>query len=145
MTPEEFRNAGHQVIDWVADFRAGVNQLPVMAQVGPGAVKAKLPQAPPQEPESFQAILADLDYTGSDVALLVNGLGATPYEELYVIYRRVKQILDGRRIKIRRPYVGEYVTSLEMAGCSVTVSAVDAAMLALWDTPLHTPALRWGM
>ena len=68
MTPEEFRNAGHQVIDWVADFRAGVNQLPVMAQVEPGAVKAKLPQAPPQEAEAFPAILADLD------SLIVPGL-----------------------------------------------------------------------
>lgn len=68
MTPEEFRNAGHQLIDWVADFRSGIPQQPVMAQVEPGAIKARLPQTPPQQPESFAAVLADLD------ALIVPGL-----------------------------------------------------------------------
>ncbi len=61
MTPEEFRQAGHQLIDWVADFRAGIAQRPVMAQVEPGALRAQLPPAPPQQPESFQQILTDLD------------------------------------------------------------------------------------
>ena len=61
MTPEEFRQAGHQLIDWVADFRAGIRQRPVMAQVEPGALRAQLPPAPPQQPESFQQILTDLD------------------------------------------------------------------------------------
>jgi aromatic-L-amino-acid decarboxylase len=61
MTPEEFRNAGHQLVDWVADFRAGIAQRPVMAQVAPGEVKAQLPAIPPQEAESFAQILADLD------------------------------------------------------------------------------------
>jgi dihydroxyacetone kinase-like protein len=54
-------------------------------------------------------------------------------------------VLDGHRLKIARCLTGSYVTSLEMAGCSVTVSAMDAATLALWDAPVHTAALRWGM
>lgn len=61
MTPEEFREAGHRLIDWVADFRAGIIQRPVMAQVAPGAIKAKLPATPPQQPEPFERIFADLD------------------------------------------------------------------------------------
>jgi len=61
MTPEEFRTAGHQLIDWVADFRSGIGQHPVMAQVEPGQIKASLPNTPPQEPEPFQDILHDLD------------------------------------------------------------------------------------
>lgn len=68
MTPEEFRQAGHQLIDWVADFRAGLAQRPVMAQVAPGDIKAQLPPAPPQQPEAFQQILQDLD------TLIVPGL-----------------------------------------------------------------------
>ena len=92
--------------------------------------------------EMVEAILADLDYAGSDVAVLVNGLGATPYEELYVVYRRVKQILDARRIRIRRPYVGEYVTSLEMAGASVSLLRLDGELDALLAAPAHTPMFR---
>lgn len=61
MTPEEFRQHGHQLIDWVADFRAGIANRPVMAQVEPGAIKAQLPASPPQQPETFAQILADLD------------------------------------------------------------------------------------
>ncbi|MFN8492483.1 MAG: pyridoxal-dependent decarboxylase [Caldilineaceae bacterium] len=68
MTPEEFRRAGHELIDWVADFRAGIVQRPVMAQVAPGDVKAQLPPSPPEHPEAFQQILQDLD------AILVPGL-----------------------------------------------------------------------
>lgn len=68
MTPEEFRQHGHQLIDWVADFRAGIANRPVMAQVEPGAIKAQLPASPPQQPETFAQILADLD------SLIVPGL-----------------------------------------------------------------------
>src|SRR5262245_12664630 len=61
MTPEEFRTAGHRLIDWIADYRVGLAARPVMAQVKPGAIKAMLPAAPPQEAEPFEAIVADLD------------------------------------------------------------------------------------
>ncbi|MCW5623086.1 MAG: aspartate aminotransferase family protein, partial [Burkholderiales bacterium] len=61
MTPEEFRRYGHAVVDWIADYRTRLEQLPVMAQTAPGDIKARLPASPPLEPESFEAILADLD------------------------------------------------------------------------------------
>src|SRR5919202_7144952 len=61
MTPEEFRQVGHQLIDWIADYRAGVGELPVMSQVTPGAIRARLPAAPPQEGEPFATILEDVD------------------------------------------------------------------------------------
>src|SRR5580704_9834145 len=61
MTPEEFRRAGHQVIDWIADYRARVAEYPVMAQTAPGDVKAQLPSSPPEQPEGFEAILGDLE------------------------------------------------------------------------------------
>jgi dihydroxyacetone kinase-like protein len=65
--------------------------------------------------------------------------------ELYVMVHAAHKILEAAGVKAVRHLTGPYVTSLEMAGCSITVCAVDAPMLALWDAPLHTPALRWGM
>lgn len=61
MTPEEFRKRGHELIDWIADYRARVPQLPVMAQTQPGEIKAALPKSPPEKPESFDAILRDVE------------------------------------------------------------------------------------
>src|SRR5215831_8850245 len=61
MTPEEFRAAGHRIVDWIADYRARVGELPVMAQIAPGDVRRQLPPNPPIEPESFDTILSDLD------------------------------------------------------------------------------------
>ena len=81
---------------------------------------------------------------GARVAVLVNGLGATPPEELYLIYRRVHLALADRGVKIHRRYIGEYATSLEMAGFSVTLLRLDDDLARWWDAPVHTPALRWG-
>ena len=78
--------------------------------------------------EIVESILADLDYKGSDVALLVNGLGGSPAEELFVVYRRVKQICDANNINIRFKHVGEQVTALEMAGVSVSLMRLDTEM-----------------
>jgi dihydroxyacetone kinase len=78
--------------------------------------------------EIMESILADLDYKGSDVALLVNGLGGSPAEELYVVYRRVKQICDAHKINIRFKHVGEQVTALEMAGVSVSLMRLDTEL-----------------
>ena len=77
--------------------------------------------------------------------LLVNGFGGTPALELYVMVRAVHKLLAGAGVKAVRYLTGPYVTSLEMAGCSVTLAAVDRDMLGLWDAPVHTAALRWGM
>jgi dihydroxyacetone kinase-like protein len=79
------------------------------------------------------------------VLLLVNGFGGTPAMELYLMYNSAKRILDGKGIKATRALVGSYITSLEMAGCSLTVSALDSDLTALWDSPVHTAALRWGV
>jgi dihydroxyacetone kinase len=89
-----------------------------------------------------EKILADMDYAGGDVAVLVDGLGATPYEELYVMYRRVKQILDAKRIAIRHKFVGEYATSLEMAGASVSLMRLDTELHDMLAMPMHTPMIK---
>ncbi len=78
--------------------------------------------------EIMDSIMADLDFKGNDVALLVNGLGGSPAEELYVVYRRVKQICDANRINIRFKHVGEQVTALEMAGVSISLMRLDTEM-----------------
>lgn len=76
---------------------------------------------------------------GEEVSVLVNGLGATPPEELYIIYRKVHQILSSRQVKIYRPYIGEFATSLEMAGCSITLFKLDDELKALLDAPASSP------
>ncbi len=88
----------------------------------------------------MDAILGDLPLTkGDTVSVLVNGLGATPKEELYVMYRRVHGILGERGIRVHRPYVGEYATSMEMAGASVSLLKLDAELTSLLDAPAATP------
>jgi phosphoenolpyruvate---glycerone phosphotransferase subunit DhaK len=90
-------------------------------------------------------ILADLDFSGDDcVILFVNSMGATPLIELYVVYHEVATILDKAGIRIARSLVGPYITSLDMAGCSVTLLRADDELLQLWDHPVNTPALRKG-
>jgi dihydroxyacetone kinase-like protein len=90
-------------------------------------------------------ILADLPFNrGDDVIAFVNGLGGTPLIELYVIYNEVAKILSDRGISVARPLVGPYLTSLEMAGASITLLKVTDDLLALWDAPVVTPGLRWG-
>jgi len=92
--------------------------------------------------EMVETILGDLDYSGSEVAVLVNGLGATPYEELYIIYRRVSQILAARRIPIRHRFVGEYATSLEMTGASVSLLRLDSELSACLAAPADCPMFK---
>jgi phosphoenolpyruvate---glycerone phosphotransferase subunit DhaK len=81
---------------------------------------------------------------GADVIALVNGLGGTPLIELYLLYGEVARILADAGVTIARSLVGNYVTSLDMAGASITLCRADEQMLRLWDAPVHTPALRWG-
>jgi dihydroxyacetone kinase-like protein len=82
---------------------------------------------------------------GSETIVLLNGLGGTPLIELYVLYGEVAALLDKAGVRIARNLVGNYVTSLDMAGASLTVCRVDAELLRLWDAPVRTPALRWGV
>jgi len=81
--------------------------------------------------------------SGEKVLLFVNGMGGTPSSELYVVYRAARRLLEERGVSVERSLVGSYVTSLEMQGCSVTVMRLDDELTALWDAPVHTPALRW--
>ena len=81
----------------------------------------------------------------SEVLLLVNGFGGTPAMELYVMANSARLLLEKAGLKVVRQLVGNYVTSLEMAGCSITCTITSPEILQLWDDPVHTPALRWGM
>ncbi|MES1163138.1 MAG: dihydroxyacetone kinase subunit DhaK, partial [Rhizobacter sp.] len=112
----------------------------------PGRKRVRLGSADEIAAELTGAILKDLSLPrGQEVILLVNGFGGTPLLELYLMVNATRKVLAEAGVKVVRHLTGSYVTSLEMAGCSVTVSAVDAAALALWDSPVHTPALRWGV
>ncbi|MGW2920226.1 dihydroxyacetone kinase subunit DhaK [Streptomyces angustmyceticus] len=92
---------------------------------------------------TVDALLADLD-PRLPVLVLVNGMGSTPLLELYGFNAEVRRVLDERGVAVARTLVGNYVTSLDMAGCSVTLCQVDGELLRLWDAPVQTPALRWG-
>ena len=91
-------------------------------------------------------IVSDFDLKrGESVIAMVNGMGGTPLIELYIVYNELANILDGIGVSIARQLVGSYITSLDMAGCSITLVRADDELLKLWDAPVHTPALRWGI
>ena len=93
----------------------------------------------------LEPILGDLEFTGGDgVLAFVNGMGGTPLIELYLMFHEVSTRLAKAGVTVARSLVGSYITSLDMAGCSVTLLKLDAEMLGLWDAPVRTPALRWG-
>jgi dihydroxyacetone kinase-like protein len=93
----------------------------------------------------LEPVLQDLSIASGDkVLLFVNGMGGTPQSELYIVYRRAAQVLAERGATVERSLVGNYVTSLEMQGCSVSVLRLDDELTTLWDAPVHTAALRWG-
>jgi phosphoenolpyruvate---glycerone phosphotransferase subunit DhaK len=112
----------------------------------PGRRRVPLASADAIAAELLEAILKDLaPGKGSDVLLLVNGFGATPLIELYLMVNSAKRILDGAGITAARFLTGSYVTSLDMAGVSVTLSVLDHQAKTLWNAPVHTAALRWGV
>jgi dihydroxyacetone kinase-like protein len=92
------------------------------------------------------AIVEDLPFkAGDEVLAFVNGMGGTPLSELYIVYSDLSDFLEKKGIKIVRNLVGNYITSLEMQGCSITLLRLDEEMKRLWDAPVCTPGLRWGM
>ena len=112
----------------------------------PGRRRVKLLTADAIAGEMMTAIMAELDTAKKNgVLLFVNGFGGTPLMELYLMYHAAAAELAKRGVKIARSLVGSYVTSLDMAGCSLTVTALDDEMTRHWDAPVHTPGLRWGM
>jgi dihydroxyacetone kinase-like protein len=111
----------------------------------PGRRREKIKPAAEIVAEMTDAILGDLDPpSGSELLAFVNGLGGTPMIELYVIYNELAKQLEQRGVTATRSLVGNYITSLEMAGASITLVTLDDELTGLWDAPVHTPALRWG-
>jgi len=112
----------------------------------PGRRRDTLKSADAIAEEICTAILGDLGDKAKGPALLfVNGFGGTPLMELYLMYNSARKIFEKRGVTIIRSLVGSYVTSLDMAGCSITLTMLDDEMTGWWDAPVHTAALRWGM
>ena len=111
----------------------------------PGRYREKLAPAHDVVERLATAIVEDLPYeSGDKVLAMVNGMGGTPLIELYIVYRELERFLSERGITIERRLVGDYITSLEMAGCSITLLRLDDELTQLWDAPVHTPALRFA-
>ena len=111
----------------------------------PGRKRVKIEKADAIAHTLMSAIDSDLKpKPGAPALLLVNGFGGTPLMELYLMYDAARRYCEGRNIKVARSLVGNYTTSLEMAGCSLTLTALDDELIKLWDRPVHTAALRWG-
>ncbi len=112
----------------------------------PGRRRMKIASAAEIAELLVKPVIEDLPFkSGDEVLLFMNGMGGTPLIELYLMYNEVNKILSGHGIKITRRLIGSYITSLEMAGCSVTLVKLDDELTKLWDAPVKTPALRWGI
>lgn len=111
----------------------------------PGRERTKVKSSKEIVDYMAEAIVGDLPFAeGDEVLAFVNGMGGTPLSELYIVYDDLKKFLDGKGITIARNLVGNYITSLDMQGCSITLMKLSSCKKALWDYPVHTPALRWG-
>jgi dihydroxyacetone kinase-like protein len=110
----------------------------------PGRKRVALAPADSIAKEMTETILEDLKPArGSQVLLFINGFGGTPSMELYLMYNSVAKILGEQGVTISRSLVGNYVTSLEMNGCSITLTTLDEEISGYWDAPVHTASLRW--
>jgi phosphoenolpyruvate---glycerone phosphotransferase subunit DhaK len=111
----------------------------------PGRERVKLEPSAKIVERLATPIVEDVPFeSGDEVLAFVNGMGGTPLIELYVLYNDLQKFLDGRGIKITRNLIGPYITSLEMAGCSITLLKLDEELKGLWDAPVKTAGLRWG-
>jgi len=111
----------------------------------PGRHRVPLAPAASIAQQLVDPILADLDFTGGPVIAMLNGMGGSPLIELYLMYGEVAKLLEKAGVTVARNLVGNYITSLDMAGCSVTLLRADDETLKLWDAPVNTPGLRWGV
>jgi len=112
----------------------------------PGRTRMKVKSADEITEMLMEPIIKDLPYkAGDEVLLFVNGMGGTPPIELYIVYRKAYEIAKKSGLKVVRNLIGPYITSLEMAGCSITMLKMDDDLLKLWDFPVKTIGLRWGM
>ena len=111
----------------------------------PGRSRMKVKAAAEIAQMLVEPILVDLPFQrGDKVLAFVNGMGGTPLIELYIMYNELTKICAGKGITIARNLIGSYITSLDMAGCSITLVRMDDDLIRLWDAPVRTPALRWG-
>jgi dihydroxyacetone kinase-like protein len=128
------------------DLPAGQIEVGIGIHGEPGRRRVPLGTAAEIAEMLVAPILADHDFTGGDgVIAFLNGMGATPLIELYIMYQEVSTLLAKAGVQVARTLVGPYITSLDMAGCSVTLVKADDEILRLWDAPVRTPALRWGV
>ncbi len=129
-------------------FELGEGEIEMGVGIHGEPGRKRMPHRPTNEliAHLTDAILTDLPIrNGGSVIAMVSGLGGTPLLELYLVYRELEQILRGRQVAVSRRLVGNYITSLDMAGCAITLVQADDELLSLWDAPVLTPALRWGI
>ncbi|MEO3755741.1 dihydroxyacetone kinase subunit DhaK [Streptomyces sp. B6B3] len=125
------------------DLPAGELELGIGIHGEPGRERRGMMTSGEIADVAVDALVSDLAPEGP-VLVLVNGMGGTPLLELYGFNAEVQRVLGERGVAVARTLVGNYVTSLDMAGCSVTLCQVDEELLRLWDAPVRTPGLRWG-
>jgi phosphoenolpyruvate---glycerone phosphotransferase subunit DhaK len=128
----------------IFDLPAGEVEIGIGIHGEPGRRRAPLGTARELARELVEPVLADLEPQRSRVLAFVNGMGGTPELELYLLYHEVDKLLRAAGLEPARNLVGSYITSLEMAGASLTVLELDDELESLWDAPVDTAALRWG-
>jgi len=128
-------------------FELGMDEMELGIGIHGEPGRRRVPLATAREiaEHLMEPILADRDFTLGPVIVMLNGMGGTPLIELYVMYGEVAKIMERAGITVARNLVGNYITSLEMAGCSVTVLQADEELVRLWDSPVNTAGLRWGI
>jgi dihydroxyacetone kinase-like protein len=129
-------------------FELGADEMEIGIGIHGEPGRARVALQPVREIVTTLAttVINDLPFNARDrVLALVNGMGGTPLLELYIVYRELARVCDAHTITIVSHLIGNYITSLDMAGCSITLLRLDDELQALWEAPVHTPALRWGM
>jgi dihydroxyacetone kinase-like protein len=129
-------------------FDIGDDEMEIGVGIHGEPGRRRVPMASADEITEMLAtpILDDLPFeSGSNVLAFVNGMGGTPLIELYIVFNKLQQLCAARGVTITRSLVGSYITSLEMAGCSITLLRLDDELTRYWDAPVNTPALRWGV
>src|SRR5690606_30706883 len=129
-------------------FDLGEDEMEVGIGIHGEPGRRRVPLAPAKEVAAMllESVLADLDFAGDAGAIvMMNGMGGTPHIELYLMYHEIAQIRERSGVSVSSSLVGYYITSLEMAGCSVTLLKADDDLVGLWDAPVNTPGLRWGV
>ncbi|MDE3240135.1 MAG: dihydroxyacetone kinase subunit DhaK, partial [Paracoccaceae bacterium] len=128
-----------------ATFSIGEDEMEIGMGIHgePGIIRKKLAAADIIVDEMMERIFEETDYKcGDRVAVLINGLGGTPLEELYILFRRVSQLLEGREVSVAHVWVGEFATSMEMAGASISILHLDAELDTLMAAPANTPFFK---